>query len=181
VTSQRQIELLEQKIAHLTPEERETTTLINKDERQKMAGKAQIDNQLQEYHDILNSFVPLTSAEEEARAAERKAFEADLAAKAEQARKEGVEEGIRQQQKNMEVLLMFLRLAGYRRAVQDTDETENDAIEKVLVMVYSSEASALHAVQCLVSSSPDLVEGSNEITCTYSVPSRSSTLLTLVL
>lgn len=161
----RQIELVEQKIAHLSEDEKKTTTLINKDERAKVSGKAAIMTQLQEYTEILNSMIAIGNDEEKARASEKSAGDADASSKLEAAKAEGKQEGIKEQRIVLQTLLKFLRLAGYRRATSGGEQAENEAIEKVLVMVYSNEESAIEAAHNIAFLSTKVIEETDGITC----------------
>ncbi|KAK6341009.1 hypothetical protein TWF696_009321 [Orbilia brochopaga] len=160
----RGIETIEAKIAGLTPQEVEITKLINNDERKKLAEKPQVEERVKEYQDLLVSLSALVASEEKAKAAEKEAAEADIAAKIEEAKKAGYEEGIKAQKEVLLTCFRFLRLAGYRRAVPDENVAENEAIEKVLVMVYSSEDSATAAIESLAASKDEAVEGSEGVT-----------------
>lgn len=138
-----------------------------------MSVKTTLDKEHAEYSDIINSFTTITTEEDKSRSTEKTASDASLATKIEEARKEGKQEGITEQQDVLHTLFKFLRLAGYRRAEPDGDPAENDAIEKVLVMVYSSEETATQATESMAKASDEIVEGSENITCRSSLSIRS--------
>jgi len=130
-----------------------------------MSAKSTLEKEHAEYSDIINSFTNITTEEEKSRSSEKAASDASLAAKIEEARKEGKETGVKEQQDVLHTLFKFLRLAGYRRAEPNDEVAENDAIEKVLVMVYSSEETATQATESMAKGSDEVVEGSENITC----------------
>lgn len=107
----------------------------------------------------------VAAAEDQQQASEKAAAEAEAAAKAEAARKEGYEQGVKDQQETLLTCFRFLRLAGFRRAMPDENAAENEAIEKVLIMVYSSEESATAAIESLAASKDEVIEGSEGVTC----------------
>lgn len=126
---------------------------------------------MKEYQDLANGLLAVAAAEEKSKAAEKETAEADAAAKlslkVEAARKEGFEEGYKAQKDVLLTCFRFLRLAGYRRAFPHENVVENEAIEKVLVMVYSSEESATAAIESLAESKEEVVEGSEGVTCRF--------------
>ncbi|KAF3280185.1 hypothetical protein TWF970_002937 [Orbilia oligospora] len=164
----RGIETIEAKIAGLTPQEQGITKLINNDERKKLAEKTTVEERVKEYQELASGLLAVAVAEEKTKTSEKEAAEAaaaaDLAAKVEEARKAGYEEGLKTQKEALLTCFRFLRLAGYRRAVPDDNVAENEAIEKVLVMVYSSEESATAAIENLAASKEEVVEGSEGVT-----------------
>ncbi|KAF3921419.1 hypothetical protein ABW21_db0202200 [Orbilia brochopaga] len=160
----RGIDTIEAKIAGLTPQEVEITKLINNDERKKLAEKVLVEERVKEYQDLLVSLSGLAISDEKAKVSEKEAADAEIAAKIEEAKKAGFEEGIKAQKEVLLTCFRFLRLAGYRRAVPDENVAENEAIEKVLVMVYSSEDSATAAIESLAASKAETVEGSESVT-----------------
>ncbi|EPS41059.1 hypothetical protein H072_5042 [Dactylellina haptotyla CBS 200.50] len=160
----RGIETIEAKIAGLTPQEQEITKLINNDERKKLAEKVQVEERVKEYHDILTSLAAIAIADEKTKATDKEAADAETAAKVEEAKKAGFEEGVKAQKEVLLTCFRFLRLAGYRRQVPDENPHENEAIEKVLVMVYSSEDSATAAIESLAASKEEIVEGAESVT-----------------
>ncbi|KAF3911971.1 hypothetical protein AA313_de0204466 [Arthrobotrys entomopaga] len=160
----RGIETIEAKIAGLTPQEQEITKLINNDERKKLAEKPLVEERVKEYHDLLSSLSAIAIADEKTQVSVKEAADAEIAVKVEEAKKAGFEEGVKVQKDVLLTCFRFLRLAGYRRAVPDDNVAENEAIEKVLVMVYSSEESATAAIESLASSKDEIVEGSETVT-----------------
>ena len=139
--------------------------MINRDERAKINNKASLLAQAKEYNDILQAFVTIAAEEDKSRATEKSTQESELAQKIEAAKEEGKREGVQQQRFVMQTLLKFLRLAGYRRATPGGEQADNDAIEKVLVMVYSSEEAAFEAADNIASGSDKIIEESEGITC----------------
>ncbi|KAJ6262207.1 hypothetical protein Dda_3012 [Drechslerella dactyloides] len=160
----RGIEAIEAKIAGLTPQEVEGTKLINNDERKKLAEKTQVEERVKEYQDLLVSLSAIVVSEEKAKTAEKEAADAEIAVKVEEAKKAGFEEGVKAQKGVLSTCFRFLRLAGYRRAMPDENAAENEAVEKVLVMVYSSEDSATAAIESLAASKDEVVEGTEGVT-----------------
>ncbi|KAK6502992.1 hypothetical protein TWF481_008028 [Arthrobotrys musiformis] len=164
----RGIEAIEAKIAGMTLQEQGITKLINNDERKKLAEKATVEERVKEYQEIASGLLAVAAVEEKAKASEKEAAEAEaaanLAAKVEEARKAGYEEGVKSQKDALLTCFRFLRLAGYRRALPDENVAENEAIEKVLIMVYSSEESATAAIENLAASKEEVVEGSEGVT-----------------
>ncbi|RVD88462.1 uncharacterized protein DFL_002647 [Arthrobotrys flagrans] len=164
----RGIEAIEAKIAGLTLQEQKITKLINNDERKKLAEKTTVEERVKEYQEFASSLLAIATAEEKTKASEKEAAEAEaaanLATKVEEARKAGYEDGVRAQKDVLLTCFRFLRLAGYRRALPDENVAENEAIEKVLVMVYSSEDSATAAIENLAASKEEVVEGSEGVT-----------------
>ncbi|KAK6351087.1 hypothetical protein TWF718_004260 [Orbilia javanica] len=164
----RGIEAIEAKIAGLTPQEQEITKLINNDERKKLAEKPTVEERVKEYQELASGLLAVAVAEERTKTSEKEAADAEaaatLTAKVEEARKAGYEEGVKAQKDVLLTCFRFLRLAGYRRALPDENVAENEAIEKVLVMVYSSEESATAAIENLAASKEEVVEGSEGVT-----------------
>ncbi|KAF3918934.1 hypothetical protein ABW20_dc0106349 [Dactylellina cionopaga] len=160
----RGIETIEAKISGLTPQEQEITKLINIDEKKKLAEKPLVEERAKEYQELLTSMTAIATSEDKAKVGEKEAADADVIAKVEEAKKAGFEEGLKAQKDVLLTCFRFLRLAGYRRAVPDDNAAENEAIEKVLVMVYSSEDSATAAIESLAASKEEAIEGSEGIT-----------------
>ncbi|KAF3931793.1 hypothetical protein ABW19_dt0207056 [Dactylella cylindrospora] len=157
----RGIEAIEAKVVGLNDQEKEITKLINPDEKKKLGEKSAVEERVKEYQELVASVNALLAAEEKARQAEKEALEAEYAAKIAEARREGIELGKRLQMEVLATCFRFLRLAGYRRALPDENIEENEAIEKVLVAVYSSEESATAAIEALASNSETLIEDTN--------------------
>jgi hypothetical protein len=85
------------------------------------------------------------------------------------ARKEGMEQGRQEKvsgdQNMVLTLIKFLRLARHRRSVKINNPAHNDAIEKFLACLYSSDAVAMEACAKLHAGSKDRVEELNSVTC----------------
>lgn len=163
----------EEKIKDLTPEERLTTTLLNKDQLAKIKHKPETEaiyNELSSLHDLYRSenetIQKAIAQREEARDAEH---ENQLSRAVEEAYQKGLEAG--RQEKDSETknhlmsLLKFLRLAGYRRACPGEDANEDKAVEAVLVQVYSGDDTALAASLNIEAGSSDHVDEENQVSC----------------
>lgn len=100
--------------------------------------------------------------------------EAALEAAVRAAREEGMRtERAETENKNNSQLLSlvkFLRLAGYRRTEKSDNPDEDQAIEDVLVLVYSGDQTAMSACTKLAAGTSDIVsEAAPGVTCTPAI------------
>ncbi|KAA8911759.1 hypothetical protein FN846DRAFT_904127 [Sphaerosporella brunnea] len=141
------IKRLEDKIKDLPEGELATTKLINADERKKLQDKpviVAVHKELVEIHDKLRTVSDTEDKLlEERLEQQRRKHDAQLAAEVKKAKHEGIRIGREGQdgpESTVAVLLKFLRLAGYRRSTKSDSAEEDEAIEHVLVLVYSGDA-----------------------------------------
>ncbi|KAF8246631.1 hypothetical protein K440DRAFT_644543 [Wilcoxina mikolae CBS 423.85] len=163
----------EDKIKDLTEEEKETTNAINPDERRNLKDKRiteAVHKELVEVHQRLST---LTETEDKILAdrfdEQKHMHEAKLAEAVKEAKEEGIKQGreemVNEGNEKVNTLLKFLRLAGYRRSVKSENVQEDEAIEQVLVLVYSGDSSAMEACIKLAEGSTDLVGDGYDVSC----------------
>lgn len=132
--------------------------IINADQKAQILKKPGLQAQLAQYEEQL---AHLQKVEEQyrARAAADKAefdkaleqAKADIAEEAKQATEESLK-------KNLLVLSQFLRLAAYRREeAKDPESDESQAIEGVLLAIYSGDDSAVQSMLKLVNGTEDQI------------------------
>lgn len=152
----------------MSEEEKATTRAINQDERQKIANKPTtllIHKELLEIHD---RFKELSEVDERNAVAAKRLQDEKLAAAVKEAEERGVAKGREESETDAQAkaaqssnevlsLIKFLRLAGYRRSMKSDNAAEDDAIERVLVQVYSGDDIAMEAARKLASASEDAV------------------------
>jgi hypothetical protein len=163
----------------LDNEEKAITKLINADERKKLQDKPitlAVHKELQEIHDRLKD---ITEAEEKLLEKrlddrldeQRKAYEQKLDLAVKHAKEEGLRQGRKEKAEEgtqkVECLLKFLRLAGFRRSIKSENVAEDDAIEQVLVLVYSGDVDAMSAAIKLAEGSNDVVGDDHRVTCKF--------------
>lgn len=98
--------------------------------------------------------------------------EAQLVASVDSAREEGFQQGKNEvageANNKLLSLIKFLRLAGYRRTAKSEQPEEDQAIEEVLILVYSGDNAAVTACTKLAAGSSDFVcESDTGVTCTF--------------
>lgn len=154
---------------------------INVDQRAQVQKKpglqaqlAQVEEQLAQYLKVDEQYRTRANADkaEWAKAVEK--AKADAVVEAASANKKSLED-------NLLVLSQFLRLAAYRREeAQDPESDESQAIEGVLLAIYSGDESAVSSMLKLVEGSEDQiwsVPGEQlQTSCSYSVVALSVTL-----
>lgn len=64
-------------------------------------------------------------------------------------------------------MVRFLRLAGYRRQFKSLNDHEDDAIEKLLALVYGGDQTAVDACLKLANGSKEVIDDL-EVTCMFS-------------
>ncbi|KAF8542646.1 hypothetical protein BDD12DRAFT_337813 [Trichophaea hybrida] len=156
---------IEDKIKDLPEEEKETTTIINQDERRTLKDKRITEAVIKELQEVHQRLSILTEAEDKILAdrfdEQKRMHEAKLAEAVKEAKEEGLKQGreemVNEGNEKVNTLLKFLRLAGYRRSVKSENIQEDEAIEQVLVLVYSGDSSAMEACIKLAEGSTDLV------------------------
>lgn len=62
-------------------------------------------------------------------------------------------------------MVRFLRLAGYRRQAKSGNDQEDDAIERILVLVYGGDQSAVDVCMKLANGSDEKIDDF-DVTCT---------------
>ncbi|KAI5841787.1 hypothetical protein DFP73DRAFT_528218 [Morchella snyderi] len=148
----------EDKIKDLTEEEQAITILINADERSKIAGKpitSAVFKELNEIHDVLKK----VAETEDKRVEEEKAeAEAKFAKAVAEAREQGRQEGLEEATAKILTVVRFLRLAGYRRQAKSGNDQEDDAIERILVLVYGGDQSAVDVCMKLANGSDEKID-----------------------
>ncbi|TGZ77719.1 hypothetical protein EX30DRAFT_374367 [Ascodesmis nigricans] len=163
------IEKDEEKIKDLSPEEISTTMILNKDQLKKIEQKPitqAVHTELVELNKLYNEQLAVLQEIEDERT---KQFEEKLAAEVKKAREEGRQEGreevTNEAKDKVTSLVKFLRLAGYRRSIPSEITEDNQAIESLLVLLYSGDEIAIEACNKLSGSSSDKVE--ETLTVTY--------------
>lgn len=156
-----------------------TTTLINKDERKKIADKPitkAIHKELQEVYDKLKEQIDTEERVWEHKVEnQQRQFDERLEASIKQAKDEtfrrgfaeGTQNSINEGRNKVLTLVKFLRLAGFRRSVKSDIPEDDEAIEQVLVLVYTGDDSALDTCWKLSDGSPDMVGENHNISCNH--------------
>ncbi|RPA99969.1 hypothetical protein L873DRAFT_1681861 [Choiromyces venosus 120613-1] len=145
----------EEKIKDLSEEEKATTRLINDDERNKILGKPITLAVYKELKECYANLLKASELEDKRLEAERVEAQARLEKAVEEAKVEALKEIDQAARAKILTVVKFLRLAGHRRNEKSGDEDEDEAIERVLVLVYGGDQSAVDA--CL-----KLADGSEE-------------------
>lgn len=150
-----------------------TTNLLNKDQLKKIEQKPvtqAVHNELIDLNKLyLEQLDILHDLEVERAKAQKAEFEEKLAVAVKEAKEQGLEEGRKEKSNEAKdkitSLVKFLRLAGYRRTIPGENQQENQAIEALLVLLYSGDEVALEASDKLASGSTENVEESQTVTC----------------
>lgn len=161
---QADIKRSEDKIKDLSEEEQAITILINRDERSKIASKpitSAVEKELNEIHDILKK---VSDAEDKRLEEEKAEADAKFNNAIAEAREQGRQAGLQEAAAKMFTMVRFLWLAGYRRQVKSGNDHEDDAIERLLVLVYGGDQSAVDACMKLTDGSEELIDGF-DVTC----------------
>lgn len=157
----------EDKIKDLPEEEHATTKLISSDERSKIATKpttSAVFKELNEIHDVLKKVADL---EDKRVDAEKVEAEARFGSAIAEAREEGYKAGAEEATAKILTVVRFLRLAGYRRQFKSLNDHEDDAIEKLLALVYGGDQAAVDACLKLANGSEEVIDDL-EVTCMFS-------------
>jgi hypothetical protein len=146
--------------------------LINADERKKLKDKPIIVALHKELVEVQDKLRAISDAEdklvEERMEEQKRKYEAKIAEEVKKAREEGIKIGLEGQdgpESRVAVLLKFLRLAGYRRSVKSDTPEEDEAIEHVLVLVYSGDG--MKTCVKLAEGSSDVVGEGHNVTCKF--------------
>jgi hypothetical protein len=146
--------------------------LINADERKKLQDKhviVALHKELVEAQEKLKAVCDAEDKLVEKRFNEQKRkYEAKIVEEVKKAREEGLKISQEIQdgpESRVAVLLKFLRLAGYRRSVKSDIPEEDEAIEHVLVLVYSGEG--MQTCVKLAEGSSDVVGEGHNVTCKF--------------
>jgi ribonuclease BN (tRNA processing enzyme) len=147
--------------------------LINADERKKLQDKpitVAIHKELQEIYDKLKESTDAEDKIIEQRFEQQKHdYEDKLVKVTKEATEEGLKKGREEKAsegtEKVNTLLKFLRLAGYRRTFTSDNPQEDEAIEQVLVLVYSGDSSAMEACMKLAEGSSELVVEDHSVSC----------------
>ncbi|KAI5456412.1 hypothetical protein BGZ63DRAFT_396624 [Mariannaea sp. PMI_226] len=132
--------------------------IINTDQKAQILKKPALAAQLAQYEEQLVHFQKVEEQFRTRAATDKAEFEktlekakADVASEAKQASEEALK-------KNLLVLSQFLRLAAYRREeAKDPESDESQAIEGVLLAIYSGDESAVQAMLKLVDGTEDKI------------------------
>lgn len=155
---QENIKRSEDKIKDLPEGEQATTTVINADERSKINTKpitSAVYEELKQIHECLKKVADLEDKRlEEEKAESETKFNNAVAESREEGRKAGVEEATAK----IFTVVRFLRLAGYRRQVKSGNDQEDEAIERLLVLVYGGDQTAVDACLKLANGSEDIID-----------------------
>lgn len=166
------IEASENKIKDLPEAEKATTSLLNADERRKIAEKPTVLAVHKEQTEILALVNRLVKEEEERLNAEKEALQAAHAKEVEEAKEAGKAEGQEEITKHIRVLLKFLRAASYRRAnvgPAEMDTEENKAVDEALFAVYEGGEHAFQSCMKLGAGLDEPVNDDCSITCTLHI------------
>lgn len=82
-----------------------------------------------------------------------------------EAREQGRQEGLEEATAKILTVVRFLRLAGYRRQAKSGNDQEDDAIERILVLVYGGDQSAVDVCMKLANGSDEKIDDF-DVTCT---------------
>lgn len=164
---QENIRKSEDKIKDLTEEEQAATKLINPDERSKIATKpitSAVYKELNEIHEVLKK---VADAEDKRIDVEKAEADAKFGSAVTEAREEGRKAGAEEATAKILTVVRFLRLAGYRRQYKSPNDHEDDAIEKLLVLVYGGDQAAVDACLKLADGSKEVIDDF-DVTCMLS-------------
>lgn len=147
--------------------------MINKDERRNIKDKQITEAVHQELSEVHEKLKTLIEAEDKVLGdrldEQKRTYEAKLTDAVKDAKEEGLKQGreemVNEGNEKVNTLLKFLRLAGYRRSVKSENVQEDEAIEQVLVLVYSGDSSAMEACIKLAEGSTDLVGEGYDVSC----------------
>lgn len=156
----------------------ESNEVLKGDERRKLNDKPIIEavhRELQGVHERLATLAQAEARLVEDRLAEQKRFyETKIAESVRQAQEEARcqvrDDMFALGNEKVNTLLKFLRLAGYRRSVRSENVQEDEAIEQVLVLVYSGDSAAMDACVKLAEGSLDPVGEEHVVSCESSSP-----------
>ncbi|PWW74866.1 hypothetical protein C7212DRAFT_282581 [Tuber magnatum] len=149
----------EEKIKDLSEEEKATTKIINVDERNKIVGKPITLAVYEGLRECYENLLKASELEDKRLEAERVEAQAKLEKAVEEAKAEAREETDQAARAKILTVVKFLRLAGHRRNNKSGDEDEDEAIERVLVLVYGGDESAVDACLNLANGSEEPVDG----------------------
>ncbi|KAG0640391.1 hypothetical protein HOY80DRAFT_884758 [Tuber brumale] len=149
----------EEKIKDLSEEEKATTKIINVDERNKIIGKPVTLAVYKELKECYENLLKASELEDKRLEAERVEAQARLEKAVEEAKAEAQKETDQAARAKILTVVKFLRLAGHRRNNKSGDEDEDEAIERVLVLVYGGDQSAIDACLNLANGSEEPVDG----------------------
>lgn len=157
----------EDKIKDLSEEDQATTKLINPDERSKIGNKpitSAVFKELYEIHEVLKK---VADAEDKRIDAEKTEGETKFSNAVAEAKEEGRKAGVEEATAKIFTIVRFLRLAGFRRQYKSPNDQEDDAIEKLLVLVYGGDQTAVDACLKLANGSEEPID-EFEVTCMLS-------------
>ncbi|KAG0130237.1 hypothetical protein HOY82DRAFT_579332 [Tuber indicum] len=149
----------EEKIKDLPEEEKATTKIINVDERNKIIGKPVTLAVYKELKECYENLLKASELEDKRLEAERVEAQARLEKAVDEAKAEAQKETDEAARAKILTVVKFLRLAGHRRNNKSADEDEDEAIERVLVLVYGGDQSAIDACLNLSNGSEEPVDG----------------------
>jgi hypothetical protein len=160
-----------------------TSKVIDNDQKAQILKKPSLQAQLAQAEEQLNQYLKVDEQYQSRSAAEKAEWEKTL----EQAKADAVSEAETSRKKALEgnllVVSQFLRLAAYRREeAQDPESDESQAIEGVLLAIYTGDDSAVNAMLKLVEGTDDQiwsVPGEQLQTTCSSLPSHPSICSTL--
>ncbi|CUS11326.1 unnamed protein product [Tuber aestivum] len=149
----------EEKIKDLSEEEKATTKIINADERNKIIGKPITLALHKELKECYENLLKASELEDKRLESEKVEAQARLEKAVEEAKAEAQEEMDQAARAKILTVVKFLRLAGHRRNNKSGDEDEDEAIERVLVLVYGGDQSAIDTCLKLANGSEEPVDG----------------------
>ncbi|CVL05710.1 uncharacterized protein FMAN_10583 [Fusarium mangiferae] len=136
--------------------------IINNDQKAQILKKPALQAQLAQYEEQLVQYQKVDEQYRTRAASDKAEWEKNLEKAKADAVAEAKAESTKSLHDNLLVLSQFLRLAAYRREeAQDPDSDESQAIEGVLLAIYSGDENAVQSMLKLVNGSEDQI---------YSVP-----------
>lgn len=155
----------EEKIKDLTEEEQ--ATVIKLDEQNKIKTKPITSAVYEELSSIAEVLKKVSDAEDKRSEEEKAEADAKFASAVAEAREEGRKAGAEEATAKILTVVRFLRLAGYRRMAKSGNDQEDEAIERLLVLVYGGDQTAVDACLKLASGSDENIDDFG-ITCIVS-------------
>lgn len=136
--------------------------IINTDQKAQILKKPGLEAQLAQYEEQLVQYQKVDEQYKTQAAADRAALEKSLEKSLEKTKADAVAEAKKGFQKSLQdnllVLSQFLRLAAYRREEgKDPESDESQAVEGVLLAIYSGDESAVDSMLKLVNGTEDQI------------------------
>ncbi|KAH6966816.1 hypothetical protein EDB82DRAFT_347424 [Fusarium venenatum] len=132
--------------------------IINADQKAQILKKPALQQQLAQFEEQLTQYQKVDEQYKARAAGDKAEWEKKLEQAKADAKAEAKAEATKDLHDNLLVLSQFLRLAAYRREeAQDPESDESQAIEGVLLAIYSGDESAVQSMLKLVNGSDDQI------------------------